>query len=151
MKATLQDEIELVQEELSKITDLDDEIRRVEDLRQTLLSIENPLSGYYALTEFPDVVVALRNGLYYGSKETAARGRQEFYRQTGMRVKVGEELEISFGVDGISVSNDDGSYQDASSRHAQVLTSGVRKPERADGLPYTKAEMPVTSRPTMSD
>jgi hypothetical protein len=105
-KATLQDEIELVQEELSKIENLDDEIRRVEDLRRTLLSMENPLSGYYALTEFPDVV-ALRNGLYYGSKETAARRRQEFYRKVGLRVEVEEELKISSGVDQISVSADE--------------------------------------------
>ena len=47
------------------------------------------------------------NGLGYGSRETAARRRQEFYRQAGLRVKVGEELEISLGVDGISVSADE--------------------------------------------
>ena len=48
---TLQEEIELVQKALSKITDLDDEIKRVEDLRRLLLSIEHPLSGHYVFTE----------------------------------------------------------------------------------------------------
>jgi hypothetical protein len=74
------------------------EIRRVEDLRRTLKAVENPLSGHYKLTYFPDVVVALRNGIYYGSEEEAARRRQEFYRRVGVKVKVGEELEISIGI-----------------------------------------------------
>jgi len=71
------------------------------------MSVENPVSGYYKLTEFPDIVVALNNGLYYGSKEEAARRRQEFYRRMGMQVKVGEDLEISLGVDQISVSKNE--------------------------------------------
>jgi hypothetical protein len=100
-KFALQDEIELLQTELSKITDLDDEIRRVEDLRLVLKGIEDPLSGHYALTEFPDSGLSnvMDEDIGYGSRERAARRRQEFYRQTGMRVKVGaEELAISLGV-----------------------------------------------------
>jgi hypothetical protein len=105
-KAILQEEIEVVQQELSKIDNLDDEIRLVEQLRYALLSIENPLSGHYCFT---DGVVGLHNdmmmdnGIGYGSKETAAKRRQEFYRKVGLGVKVGEELEISLGVDQISV------------------------------------------------
>jgi len=99
-KATLQDEIELVQQELSKVDNREDEISQVEYLRHSLLSIENPLSGHYCFTEG---LVGLDNdmmdnGLGYGSKETAARRRQEFYRRMGMKVKVGEELEISLGI-----------------------------------------------------
>jgi site-specific DNA recombinase len=113
-KATLQDEIELVQEELSKVDNLNDEIRRVEGLRRLLLSIENPLSGHYALIPDEDSDGALIDdikdnednfayGFGYGNKERAAKRRQYFYRQGGLRVKVGEELEISLGVDRISV------------------------------------------------
>jgi site-specific DNA recombinase len=101
-KTTLQDEIESVQTELSKVTDLDDEIKRVEDLRRTLKGIENPLSGHYALTEFPKSYnlgdIDEIHSLGYGSKETAAKRRQNFYRQVGMKVKVGENLEISLGL-----------------------------------------------------
>jgi hypothetical protein len=107
-KATLQEEIELVQKELSKTTDLDDEIKRVEDLRRLLLAIENPLSGHYVFTEegLTDMEGSMiENGFGYGSKETAAKRRQEFYRRVGMRVKVGEELEISLGIGGPLISN----------------------------------------------
>jgi site-specific DNA recombinase len=97
-KSLLQDEIELVQEELTKVDDLDDEIGRVEALRRTLLSIENPLSGHYAVTDGADPDAMMDNNLSYGSRETAAKRRQEFYRRTGMRVRVGEELEISLGI-----------------------------------------------------
>jgi len=104
-KDTLQEEIEVVEQELSKADNLDDEIRRVEALRHALLSIENPLSGHYAFTESmadldKDV---MNNGPNYGSRETAARRRQEFYHKVGMRVKVGENLEIGLGVDQILV------------------------------------------------
>jgi hypothetical protein len=47
------------------------------------------------------------HSLGYGSKETASRRRQEFYRQSGLRVKVGEELEISLGIDSVFVSTDE--------------------------------------------
>jgi hypothetical protein len=65
-----------VQKELSKITDRDDEIKRVEDLRRLLLTIENPLSGHYVfteegLTDMEDSMID--NGFGYGSKETAAK------------------------------------------------------------------------------
>jgi hypothetical protein len=98
-KSTLQDDIEVVQKELSKVDNLDAEIRRVEDLRRVLLSMENPLSGHYTLTEGPeDWANVIDEDLGYGSKETAAKRRQHFYRQVGMKVKVGEELEISLGI-----------------------------------------------------
>jgi site-specific DNA recombinase len=104
-KSTLQDEIDIVQEELTKVDDLDAEIRRVEGLRETLLSIENPLSGHYTLTSLPEDLHALEDyDVAYGSVEKAAKRRQEFYRRMGMQVKVGEELEITLGVNGISVS-----------------------------------------------
>ena len=113
-KSALQDEIELVQEELSKIDNLDDEIRRVEGLRRVLLSIENPLSGHYAFIideDFDESLVDHEEdfayGFGYGSKELAAKRRQHFYGQVGLRVKVGEELEISLGVDQIRVSTNE--------------------------------------------
>jgi hypothetical protein len=98
-KALIQDEIEAVQEELSKVDNLDAEIRRVEALRQTLLSVESPLSGHYALTSLPeDPNVLEDDDVAYGSKETAAKRRQSFYQQVGMRVGVGEEPVITLGV-----------------------------------------------------
>jgi hypothetical protein len=106
-KSIIQSDIEAIRGELTRADDLDTEIRRVEDLRLTLKAVENPLSGHYKLTHFPDVVVALRKGIYYGSEEEAARRRQEFYRQSGLRVKVGEEIEVSLSVDRISVGADD--------------------------------------------
>ena len=104
----------MIQEELTRVDDLDAEIGRVEDLRETLLSIENPMSGHYALTSLPEDLHALEDDdVAYWSAETAARRRQEFYRRVGMKVKVGEELEISLGVDGISVSQSEGTSREA--------------------------------------
>jgi site-specific DNA recombinase len=107
-KSTFEDEIEIIQKELSKTKNLDREIRRIEALRRTLMSFENPLSGYYELTDDFYVFTAVSNKLYYGSKEDASRRRQDFYRKTGLRVKVGEEnLEISLSMDRIFVSRSD--------------------------------------------
>jgi hypothetical protein len=98
-KSLIRGEIEMVQEELTKVDDLDAEIRHVEALRETLLSVESPLSGHYTLTSLPEDPHVLEDSdVAYGSVETAARRRQEFYRRVGMRVKVGEELEISLGI-----------------------------------------------------
>jgi hypothetical protein len=99
-KASLQEETEVLKRELSRVDSLDQEIGSIEDLRETLLSIENPLSGHYTLTKLPeDTQVGIDHNISYGSKETAARRRQEFYRGAGMKVKVGEEeLEISLGI-----------------------------------------------------
>lgn len=98
-KSLIRGEIEMVQEELTKVDDLDAEKRHVEALRETLLSVESPLSGHYTLTSLPeDPHVLDDSDVAYGSVETAARRRQEFYRRVGMRVKVGEELEISLGI-----------------------------------------------------
>jgi hypothetical protein len=105
-KSIIQGDIEAIRGELTKVDDLDTEIRRVEDLRETLLSVENPFSGHYALTRLPEDP-HVDDDLSYGSEETAARRRLEFYRQSGLRVKVGEELEISLGIDRISVSADE--------------------------------------------
>jgi hypothetical protein len=103
-KSTFQDEIDIVQEELTNVDDLDAEIRREEGVHETLLSIENPLSGHYTLTSLPEDLHALEDyDVAYGSVEKAAKRRQEFYRRMGMQVKVGEELEITLGVNGISV------------------------------------------------
>jgi hypothetical protein len=66
-------------------------------------------------------------GLGYGSKETAARRRQEFYTQVGMKVKVGETLEISLGVDGISVSVNESASAN-SSGSTSCLPSSVTSP-----------------------
>ena len=98
-----------ITDELSKLDDLDGELQRIEHLRVALLSVESPLSGHYCFTEtIADLDDDMMdNGLSYGSRETAARRRQEFYRQAGLRVEVGEELEFSLGVDGISVSADE--------------------------------------------
>jgi hypothetical protein len=105
-KTIIQGEIEVIQEELTRVDDLDAEIRRVEDLRETLLSIENLMSGHYALTSLPEDLHALEDDdVAYGSAETAARRRQEFYRRVGMKVKVGEALEISLGIGETLVSN----------------------------------------------
>ncbi len=88
----------------------------MEDIRYTLLHIENPLSGHYTLTDLPsDKDVVVDEQVFYGDKETAARRRQVFYRQAGMKVKVGEELEISLGMDRISVSKTVGSSREAPS------------------------------------
>jgi hypothetical protein len=52
---------------------------RLEDLRVTLLSVENPFSGHYVLVGEVDPNVVVDHGLSYGSKETAARRRLDFY------------------------------------------------------------------------
>jgi hypothetical protein len=116
-KSLIREEIGAVEEELSKVDNLDAEVHRVEDLRCTLKGIENPLSGHYALTEFPEsyslVDIDEIYSLRYGSKETASKRRQEFYRKTGLTAEVGEEtLQISLGVDRISVRVD-GSASDS--------------------------------------
>jgi uncharacterized coiled-coil DUF342 family protein len=89
-KSLIQEEIEVIREELTKVEDPYAEVRRVEDLRETLLSIENPMSGHYVLQSLPEDLDALEDDdVAYGSRETAARRRQEFYRRVGMKVKVG--------------------------------------------------------------
>ena len=128
----------MVQEEVSKLADLDDEIRRVEDLRFVLKGIENPLSGHYALTESPDSGLSglMDEDLYYGSKQTAARRRQEFYRRMGMRVKAGEELEISLGIVGDRVSKQITASQSATACTVRTgaATSAAEKSTTIPGL-----------------
>jgi site-specific DNA recombinase len=99
-KSSIQEEIEVLRQGFSKVEALDDEIRRVEVIRYTLLNIENPLSGHYTLIDLPsDKDVVIDEDLFYGDGEMAARRRQIFYRNTEMKVKVGEEeLEISLGL-----------------------------------------------------
>jgi site-specific DNA recombinase len=104
-KTTLQDQIEVVQKDLSKVENLDVEIECVEKLRRTLMSIEDPLSGHYAfiIDEESDIDLLgnendFKYGFGYGSRKLAAKRRQEFYRRSGLTVRVGEELEISLGV-----------------------------------------------------
>jgi hypothetical protein len=76
---------------------------RLEDLRAALLSVENPFSGHYVFVGDVDPNVVVDHGLSYGSKETAARRRLDFYRQAALRVKVGQETEISLDIGGTSV------------------------------------------------
>jgi hypothetical protein len=90
-------------DELSKIDDFDTEMDRLEDLRAALLCVESPFSGHYVFVGDVDPNVVDDHGLSYGSKETAARRRLDFYRQAGLRVKVGQETEISLDVGGTSV------------------------------------------------
>ena len=92
-----------MRDELSKIDDLDTEMDRLEDLRVALLSVENPFSGHYIFVEDVDPNVVVDHGLSYGSKETAARRRLDFYRQARLRVKVGQETEISLDIGRTSV------------------------------------------------
>jgi len=49
----------------------------------------------------PNVVVD--HGLSYGARETAARPQLDFYRRAGLRVKVGQETQISLDFGGTSV------------------------------------------------
>jgi hypothetical protein len=42
--------------------------------------------------------------LGYGSKQTAAKRRQEFYRQVWLRVTVGQEMKISLNISSPPVS-----------------------------------------------
>ena len=102
-KSSIQEQISEGRDELSKIDDLDTEMDRLEDLRAALLSVENPFSGHYVFVGDVDPNVVVDHGLSYGSKETAARRRLDFYRQAGLRVKVGQETEISLDIGGTSV------------------------------------------------
>jgi site-specific DNA recombinase len=99
-KSSIQEEIDILRQEFSKVDDLDADIRHVEDIRYTLLHIENPLSGHYTLIDLPsDRDVVIDENLFYGDREMAVRRRQIFYRERGMKVKVGkEELEITLGL-----------------------------------------------------
>jgi hypothetical protein len=98
-KFSIQDEIEMVRRELSKIDNLDAEMQRIDRLRDALLSVKSPYSGHYAFTGGGlDLDVLIDNNLSYGSRKTAAKRRQEFYRQVGLRVKVGQDVEISLDI-----------------------------------------------------
>ena len=104
---TLQEEIGVVRRELSKLGDLDAERQRIENLRTALLSVEEPFSGHYVFTGDLDQLdhdVLHDHNLVYGSKETAARRRREFYRQVELRAKVGQEMEISLNIGAKPVS-----------------------------------------------
>ncbi len=98
-------------DELSKIDDLGTEMKRIEDLRAALLAVESPFSGHYVFTgdlldDF-DLSDLVDYDLAYGSKETAARRRREFYRQVELRAKVGHEMEISLNIGVNPVRSDD--------------------------------------------
>ena len=113
-KSSIQSEIETLRQELDKLGGLDTEMQRIEGLRDALLNVEEPYSGHYAfvgdLDQLDhDVLVGdhaglVGNHLGYGSKQTAARRRQEFYSQVGLQVKVGQEMEISLDIGGSPVS-----------------------------------------------
>jgi hypothetical protein len=95
----------MVRRELSKIDNLDAEMQRIDRLRDALLSVKSPYSGHYAFTGGGlDLDVLIDNNLSYGSRKTAAKRRQEFYRQVGLRVKVGQDVEISLDIGGSPVS-----------------------------------------------
>jgi len=94
-------------DELSKIDDLGTEMNRIEDLRAALLSLESPFSGHHVFVGAVDPNVLVDHNLGYGSKETAARRRREFYRQVELRAKVGQEIEISLNIGANPVSKSD--------------------------------------------
>jgi hypothetical protein len=82
-KSSIQEQIAGGRDELYKIDDLDTEMDRLEDLRAALLSVENPFSGHYVFVGDGDPIVVVDYGLSYGSRETAARRRLDYYRQRG--------------------------------------------------------------------
>jgi len=95
----------VVRRELSTIDNLDAEMQRIDRLRDALLSIKSPYSGHYAFTGGDlDLDVLIDNNLSYGSRKTAAKRRQEFYRQVGLRVKIGQDVKISLDTGGSPVS-----------------------------------------------
>jgi hypothetical protein len=69
----------------------------------TTTSSARTFSGHYVFVGDVDPNVVVDHGLSNGSKETAARRRLDFYRQAGLRVKVGQETEISLDIGGTSV------------------------------------------------
>jgi hypothetical protein len=79
-------------------------MERIEGLRTALLALENPFSGTIRLRRGRRPNVLVDHNLSYGSKETAARRRQELYGKVGLRVSVGGDVEISLDVGGTLVS-----------------------------------------------
>jgi hypothetical protein len=106
-KGSTQDEIDGLVRELDRLGDLEAESQRIENLRTALLSVEEPFSGHYVFTGDVGLNDLDDQDLGYGSRETAARRRQEFYRRVDLRVKVGLEMEISLDVGGTPVSQVD--------------------------------------------
>jgi len=103
-KSAIEELIAGSHDELSKIDDLGTEMERIEGLRTALLALENPFSGHYVFVGDVDPNVLVDHNLSYGSKETAARRRQELYGKVGLRVSVGGDVEISLNVGGTLVS-----------------------------------------------
>ena len=82
-------------------------MERIEGLRTALRALENPFSGHYVFVGDVDPNVLVDHNLGYGSKETTARRRREFYRQVELRAKVGQEMEISLNIGANPVSKSD--------------------------------------------
>jgi hypothetical protein len=91
--------LEALQQELSRIDDLDGEMQRIDHLRNALLSIASPFSGHYVFTgDYLGLSALADSALGYGSKQTAAKRRQEIYRKMRLCVRFEDDdltLEIS--------------------------------------------------------
>ena len=71
------------------------------------MSVESPFSGPYAFTGNADLGTIVEHDLSYGSRSTAARRRMELYRGVGLRVTVGQDMEISLAIAEVPVSEND--------------------------------------------
>jgi DNA invertase Pin-like site-specific DNA recombinase len=109
------DQITTLQQELYRIDDLDGEMQRIDHLRNALLSIESPFSGHYVFTGDYIGLSALADSDLgynpsYGSKQTAAKRRQEIYRKMRLCVRV-EDDNLTLEISGMPVHQ--GVHQDA--------------------------------------
>ena len=99
-RALLEEDVARVTDERSRLDDLDREMERIEHLRAALLSVESPFSGHYAFlgtsTWTPQSSTTYPTG-------PGARRRMELYRGVGLRVRVGQDVEISLAIAGVPV------------------------------------------------
>ena len=103
---SIQDHIEVVQLELSKLDDLDTEIKRIEFLRHLLMAMNPGVDHTYieyagtpggeherAVDAYPDPPT-----FFTSSDEESAKDRQDFYRKMGLCVRVQpEDLVVEIG------------------------------------------------------
>ena len=103
-KTAIEDQIETVKQELSKLDDLDGEIKRIEFMRSLLLGIGPPQDGMPEVDEdgYVDTYSIFTNwggeptlALPDGGKKRASERRQEFYRKMDLCVRVRpDDLEV---------------------------------------------------------
>jgi chromosome segregation ATPase len=91
-KSAIQEEIEVLRQELGKLDDLYREITRIEIQRTGLLTVP-----YDKFDQF--LQVRLKTDTFL-TKGTERERRQEFYRSTGLKVRVGENTEIFLYIGG---------------------------------------------------